>query len=74
MSRTYRKFDPDYGYFRKPKTHNEIRQLDIVDEEYEETPTSKHNHRRNRKSALPTDWDDLHVSARHEDWHTRHEA
>lgn len=73
MSRTYRKYDSDYGNFRRPRTRNEIRQLDIEDN-YDLTPQSKSNRKRNRKGQLPTSYDDLQVSARHEDWDVRHDS
>lgn len=73
MSRTYRKYDPDYGYTRKPRTRNEIRQLDI-EEEYLDLPESKHNRKRNRRSNVPTTLDQMPIAARHEDWETRHNS
>ena len=73
MSRTYRKYDPDYGYYRKPKARNEIRQLEL-EEEYLDLPESKHNHKSKRRSRIAADWDGMPVSARHEDWETRHSS
>lgn len=71
MSRTYRSTDSDYGQFRKPKTRNEIRQLDY-EESYDDVVESKHNRRKGKRQNIPTAWDDVPFSAYHENWDYRH--
>lgn len=65
MSRTYRKDHYNKAALRKPKTRKEIKQLsnildDVKSGEYE---ISGVNHLHHRLSALPTDWDDIVISA-----------
>lgn len=57
MSRTYRCCINTTSWFkrhyRSPKTFNELKQLNSIDDDY--TPT---NRQKNRKNMLPTAWDD----------------
>jgi hypothetical protein len=60
MARTYRK--NGYGYFRHPKTFNQIRNTEAIltDLQEEEYPISGVNR---MHKYIPTAWDDLHCSA-----------
>lgn len=65
MSRTHRSDYYNKAALRKPKTRQEIKQLsnildDVKSGEYE---VSGMNHLHHRLSVLPTDWDDLVISA-----------
>jgi hypothetical protein len=64
MSRTYRNTKYS-GYYRNPKTFNEVKQIDAIqnDPEMEEYPLGKPN-RMNRK--IPNAWDDIPVAAQDE--------
>ena len=65
MSRTQRKDYYNKAALRKPQTHQEIKKLshildDLKDREYQ---VSGVNHLHHRLAVLPSDWDDLVISA-----------
>lgn len=74
MSRTYRNLEGmSHCALRRPRTFNEIRQLDgiLYDEDLNEYNVSGMNHIRSREHQLPTHWDDIIVSGYYQqDWDT----
>ena len=74
MSRTNRNVEHIHsGALRHPHTFNEIRQLDgiLQEEELEEYPLSGFNHMTAREHSLPSNWDDITVSAWYESDHQK---
>lgn len=69
MSRTYRNLS--HCALRRPKTFNEIRQIDgiLYDEVLDEYNVSGMNHLRSRKTEIPTHWDDIIVGSYYEKYH-----
>jgi len=65
MSRTYRKDYYSKAALRKPQTRQEIKKLSHILDDVKECDyqVSGMNHLHHRLSILPTDWDDLVISA-----------